>query len=816
MSKEITEWIKYELYPTLFHSIDTALPEHSFKLHTGSWRSKTYIDGSPHKSRQDKTVVSKKAPGIILEQGGDTLSLVDYVMRRDRVEFIQAVKTLADTVGLQLPKGEFNSDNYQRYKDQATLLEDCNSYFTYCLQNATGSDEVRTYLLSRGYLDEDVKAMELGYISGQDKLIKHLLSKGYSQSLIDEVIKLHNGIGSTHTLTIPYRSGGSIKGFIVRTIEKAEPKYLVSTGLRRGESFFNITALKGDKDLIVVEGYLDALVPQAKGVENVVALGGAAITKDQVKDAIRKGAKSFTLFLDTDEAGKKGVNQALEVILGERVNKVYIVNLPDVGEGKIDPDRLIKEKGVDAFKEAIKAALPYYEYQLQETINKYGRIEDETGKLQPKDIDNLLQEVIETASRIPNAIDKDRYKKLFISLDAIKELGISEESWAITVDKLTTTRDKEAQDKDYKKTISEANKLHDNGETDKALEYLNSNIKEIKLKDKATEFSRLLLPTSEAHIKAELKTTPRDLNTGFTIKGDELLLTGGALTVYAAPTGHGKTVFTINTIINVAEAYPDSKFIFFTYEESDNSIIQYFLNTYIDTDLNSSTSPKSNRRLIKDYFKTGSTQYINSKNLDYFKVKKEEFFKTYIEPGRILIKYVDYRSSELDLAIRYLQKTEPKLGGVFIDYFQLLNLPGDKKREERVNSRQEELKIICRELKELAKDTWLPICIAAQFNRDVTDLMKLHPTKIGEAGDIERIVHTLVGLWDISKNTVAKETTTGEANEAKTRVGGAETGMYIELLKSRDLPTGSYEVLDYNGKTGKIKNNESSIKDPFK
>ena len=190
----ITDWIKYELYPTLFLSIDTALPEHDFKRYSGGWRSKTYLDGSPHKKRADKTVISKNALGCILEQGGEALGLVDYVMRRDRVEFIQAVKTLADVVGLQLPKGEFNQEGYQRYKDQATLLEDCNSYFIYCLENSKGADEVRAYLSSRGYSDEDIKTIELGYIPDQDKLFKYLLSKGYSQSLI--------AVSYTH-LTLP-------------------------------------------------------------------------------------------------------------------------------------------------------------------------------------------------------------------------------------------------------------------------------------------------------------------------------------------------------------------------------------------------------------------------------------------------------------------------------------------------------------------------------------------------------------------------------------------------------------------------------------
>ncbi len=83
----ITDWIKYELYPSLYESIDIVLPEFSFKRFRGGWRSSLKIDlSNPKERRADKTVVSSKAPGWILEQGGDTLSLVDYVIKRDKVE----------------------------------------------------------------------------------------------------------------------------------------------------------------------------------------------------------------------------------------------------------------------------------------------------------------------------------------------------------------------------------------------------------------------------------------------------------------------------------------------------------------------------------------------------------------------------------------------------------------------------------------------------------------------------------------------------------------------------------------------------------
>jgi len=460
-----------------------------------------------------------------------------------------------------------------------------------------------------------------------------------------------------------------------------------------------------------------------------------------------------------------------------------------------------------------------YRYQLKSIFNKYGSLQDETGGLTDRQKHSLLDEVVIVSTKL-NPIDKDVFLKDFIEQEAIKELGISEESLSITVDRLTATRDKEAQAKDLKRLLFDATILQNSGEVEKALELLDSKVKEVKLKDKATEFSKLLTPISEAQIKDEEALLPDSLNTGYIIDKDELLLPGGAITVYVGATNHGKTVLLINTVLNVAEKYPDKKFIFFTYEERATSILQYFLNTYIDINLN--TSDKGNRRLLKEYFKTGSTQFISSQNLAFFNAKKEEFFKTYIETGRILIKYVDYNSQELDLAIRYLHKTEPKIGGVFIDYFQLLNLPGETKRAERINSRQEELKEICQQLKKVAIDTGLPLCLAAQFNREATNLMRLHPTNISEAGDIERIVNTLVGLWNMGKKPVLKAITDAEADEINFKISKRnlsvekDKNMYLEILKSRDLPTGSYDFLEYNGNTGKIKNSSSSGSSYFK
>lgn len=798
----ITDWIKYELYPYLFEVIDKALPEHEFKRYAGSWISKTYLDGTPHQNRTDKTVVNKRAIGYILEQGGETLSLIDYVMRRDGVEFITAVQTLADVVGLQPPTDpNFNKQDYQSYKDRATILEDCNSYFIYCLENSTGADEAKTYLTSRGYSSEDIKAMELGYIPSQEQLYKYLTeTKNHTKSLVDKVVKLNKGVGTTHRLTIPYRSGETIKGFKFRTIGEHQPKYLNSTGLDRLGGFFNLSGIKGGKDIVIVEGELDSLHATAKGVENIVATGGSSIASEQIKDAIKRGAKSFTLCFDKEpnkeEETAKRITSAIEVLLGEGVNRVYIVNLPDLGGDKTDPDRLIKEKGVEAFREAITKALPYYEYKLQETLRKYGKIEEERGDtgLTPKDIDNLLDEVVETATNIPDHTDRDRYKKLFTSLEGINELGITEDSLSITVDRLTSSRDKEAQATEFKKLLSEATQLQHKGETDKALDLLDSKVKEVKLQDKATEFSNLLKATTESEIKERQANKPESLSSGYEIGGEPLLLPSGAITILTAPTSHGKTTFLINLALKVAQEYPAKEVYLFSYEEDGDSILTNALNTYLDEEVST-----NNRRSIKSYFTTGSTEYIKTQSIDYFKATKDRFFKELIEPNRLNIHYCNYNSDTLIEAIRYLHKNT-EIGAVFIDYIQLLNLPQGK---YKTYSRQEEIKEICIALKDVAVETGLPIILGAQYNRTVTNQLHLHPTRIGEAGDIERIANLIIGFWN---NNHKAEGTEGELNEISKRDLNRPGTLYTEILKQRGGKVGLSELLEYNGNKGTIKN----------
>lgn len=804
---DITDWIRQELYPVLYDYIDTALPEHSFKRSRGGdWMSSAYLDGTKHK-RAEKTVITKKAPGRILEQGGDNISLVDYVMRRDSVSFIDAVKTLATAAGLQLPKGsDYDPESYKRQQTKASVLESCNSHFTALLRDDPAAQELRDYLRDqRGYTEQEIQDMGLGYAPSQQDLYRHLKDKGYSSEQIQESISLNKGIGDTHRLTIPFRAAGTLQGFVVRTISGAEPKYLVSTGLKRGEAFFNISPLKGDKDLIIVEGYLDALISEVNGIDNVVGLGAARLTAEQIQDAIRRGAKSFTICLDGDGAGADGVQRGIDLILEQGVDRIYIVTLPEIEDGvKSDPDSLIKTQGVESFKRILsdsETCLPYYLFWLQQTISKYGRIQEEKGELGAKDQDRLLEEIQMSATKISSPVDRVRYLKAFIDLDGVKALGITQESLEMTVDRLQDNKDKEAQRKELSRLIAEAGKLQSLGQSDEVISLLQEGVSKARLKSGTAEYSKLTIPPTEQEIVDRLSEQPNSLETSYLFSTQRegyqpLMIPAGALSIIVAPTSHGKTSFLLNLSLDISLKYPDKEVYFFSYEEDRDSVLISALSIYLGE------ISANNRRSIRDVYKTGSLDKVKRGCRDEFVELKTSFYKDLIETGRLSIHYSTYDSDTLIGAIRHLSKTANP-GAICIDYLQLLRVRSGK---FKTYSRQEEVKEICMELKEISVETGLPIILGAQFNREVCNPERMSALRIGEAGDIERVANLIVAFWNGNFTPPLNMQTDAERDRIS-ELGSCEPNqLYATILKNRAGEVGGSAKLRFNGSSGQISN----------
>lgn len=790
MSKLITDWIKTDLYPSLFESIDRALPEHDFKRASGVWMSKHYLNGSPH-ARRDKTVVSSRAPGYISEQGGERMSLVDYVIQRDGVEFIQAVETLARVVGLQLPQDkDYDKETYQRAKDKATLLEEANSYFIYCLETSTGAKEIKKYLQTRGYSPEEAQAMELGYIPSQEKLFTYLKGKGYNKELIEEALplKVDTRIGGSHSLSIPYRSGGSIKGFKFRTVGDATPKYLNTSGLDKSGGFFNLLGIKGDKDLIIVEGELDSLHATVKGIENVVALGGSSISQSQVEDAIRRGAKSFTICLDT-EPGKeentvKRISSAIETILPSGVDRIYVATLPDLGGGKTDPDRLIKEKGVEDLRRAITGAQAWYDYYLNSTREKYIKLEEEKG-LGAKNVDNYLEEVVGIATRIESPLYRDIFYKLFTDYPGIKESGVTQERLQDTVEKLRYDKAKEAQAKSITTLLASATKLQTEGKVEDVIAKIETGLQEIRM---SRGKDLLPPPQSYENLLHAIADTPPALNTGYKSLDEFIGFTPGAITLVAGRPGHGKTTLLFNLLLQMSQGYPGDKFHFFSYEEPLKNISIKLLNRLTATDLSgyfrdtSGLARSTNYEFIKHYIKN---KRDTIKELE----EGKRLFKDLIDSQRIVIYDKSYSVEQLQSLLSYLNKKE-KIGAVLIDYIQRMST------ERRTQDKRTEIAHISDQVLQIAKETGLPIILGAQLNRAAGERPKQENLK--EAGNLEEDANTVLSIYCEAREK--EEDESGDKNSIK-----REVELEIKALKNREGEVNRTGSLIFDRYTGVIK-----------
>lgn len=304
-------------------------------------------------------------------------------------------------------------------------------------------------------------------------------------------------------------------------------------------------------------------------------------------------------------------------------------------------------------------------------------------------------------------------------------------------------------------------------------------------------YGYLLEPASEEKIREEIKNISPGARVGMMLGDVDLRLPGGALTIIAGATGHGKTLLMINMILNYLsiEENQDKKVWFFSYEESRAAILSLFMNTFINEELS-----KNNRRSIKSHFRDGDLQYVEKDKQDAFKRGKEKFFKTLIEPGRLNVFYCDHDIEELNRGLRFL-KNKSDVGLIAIDYMQLL-----RHSSVKTTQRHEELKQICQVAKDCAVDTGLPILLAAQFNRTVVNEQAMNKLAIGEAGDIERSANMIIGLWNRNENESSAIANIGRGGTPIPK----DNAMYLELLKSREEGIGHSRAFSLNGNTGKL------------
>ena len=512
----------------------------------------------------------------------------------------------------------------------------------------------------------------------------------------------------------------------------------------------------------------------------------------------------------------------------ESLGDIYISSPTGSREETLKAIAIAEETGKKIYivRDGGKILKPY-EYKLEETFNKYIEIQGDREELTAPERDQFIEELLTIASRL-KGIDRDLYTKRLRDNKYLQELGLTPESTEATIEKI---RDTEKTQELHKKTVEltrKAQELLDQNKPEQALKLLQEDttkLSKLRTKDFVSE---ILRATSREDILEEIKNSPEGLKSGYFVGkidngnlkySEEWLITAGGLTAIAGATNHGKTDFLINTCLNVCRNYPEKKFIYLTYEQSRRDIYLRFCNSFCEVDI---TIGNGNVRAIKNHHRYGTIEKPTA--LKEYLEKESEFYTDYIDSGRLIVQQVAYNSEDINATIEQLCKEDSSIGGFFIDYYQKLELPKENKKRE---SRVEELKEIGQRLNELCITTGLPIILGAQFNRKVMSPEDMFPQNIGEAGDIERILDTLIAIWNTSKKLrkhekeeglsiedrgIARYEETGEQDKGKAvkklvRIPG---NLYIEVLKSRDTETGLEALLSYNGKLGSIKNKQQS------
>ena len=313
--------------------------------------------------------------------GGDVFS---FVMKRDHVEFSEALKSLARKYNIPIPEREKTAQELQREKEAKEVFaanELAAKFFHSCLVHTRYGSQGTAYLAGRGIGKDIIESFELGMAPpGFSTLLKALESRG-----IKEGVLLKAGLVSTREngdvydkfrarVMIPIKDPrGRVVGFTGRILDaKASPAKYMNTGetdwFHKGQLLFGLDraarSIRQHQQALVVEGHMDAISLHAAGIDWAVASMGTAFTEQQAA-LLKRLAPEVIFCFDSDAAGRNAAMRAIPLALKARL-KCRIMHVTD---GK-DPDEFIRKEGREAFEQLMKQAKPGIDYQVDTVLSQ--------------------------------------------------------------------------------------------------------------------------------------------------------------------------------------------------------------------------------------------------------------------------------------------------------------------------------------------------------------------------------------------------------------------------------------------------------------
>ncbi len=295
-------------------------------------------------------------------EGGDAFS---FVMKAENLTFPEAIEKLAAKAGVPLVQIEKRDQRYEEKMGLKAVLDFASSFYHGELLRSPAAEHARRYLAGRKASKESLERFQLGFVPDSSVFLEAARKKGFSESHLVSAgvaVKIGGRLRPSFfgRILFPIRdSRGSVVGFGGRVLNsEIQPKYLNSAeSLLFSKSrilygiFEGLSSIRSNREIVLMEGYLDVLMAHQYGIESAVAPLGTAITSEHAKTIKRYGAKTVIAF-DPDSAGRSAALRSAEILLPEDID-VRIAVLP----GDKDPDEILIEKGASALKALLDKAL---------------------------------------------------------------------------------------------------------------------------------------------------------------------------------------------------------------------------------------------------------------------------------------------------------------------------------------------------------------------------------------------------------------------------------------------------------------------------
>ena len=362
-------------------------------------------------------------------------TVFNFVMEMERVSFPEAIKLVADKTGVPLPKMEMDS----RFEARRSEIDDVIELNRWALEwweqqlehGGRDSQTAREYLSQREISDETSKTFRLGFAPDSwEALSSHLRQKGATQMQIDRsglVVKKDEG-GSYDRfrgrLMFPVLDiQGKPIAFGGRTLKNEDAKYINSpetAAYVKGRNLFGLNLTRDEIRrqgyVILVEGFLDLIVPFQFGIRNVAASLGTALTPEQVK-LISRFARKVVVNYDGDRAGVQAAKKAIEILLTEDL-EVKVLVLPD----NADPDEFIRKFGASEYQQRRGEAQPHIQFVIDQAVR-------DRKLTNPAHKEAAIEEVLPFIRAVRSRIQKREYFDIAMDSLRVSDPSLRREFW---------------------------------------------------------------------------------------------------------------------------------------------------------------------------------------------------------------------------------------------------------------------------------------------------------------------------------------------------------------------------------------------------